>query len=199
MTENPTIRPSSSMPPLLQRLSELRPESLDYLGVSYGFTPQLLTYVKVPNVLHWHRLCQAFRFWKRAGFVPLYIRQTASELTGEHTCVMVRGMDSSAERGLEWLGEFAKGSRSWFYSSLYHFIFGSDFRRRFIQLLSYKFREFGSIAALSILEAANAGATNSIGNESRGTTIPSCNDSLRLSSLQTWGLRNLQCISRFSI
>ena len=110
MTENPVVRPSSSMPPLLQRLSELKPESLDYLGVSYGLTPQLLTYVKVPSFLEWLHLCQAFRFWKRAGFVPLYIRQTASELTGEHTCVMVRGTGSSAERELEWLGEFAKGA-----------------------------------------------------------------------------------------
>lgn len=30
------------MPPLLQRLTERKPESLDYLGVSYGITPQLL-------------------------------------------------------------------------------------------------------------------------------------------------------------
>jgi len=50
------------------------------------------------------------RFWKRAGFVPLYVRQTASELTGEHTCVMVRGLNSSVESEMEWLGEFAKGS-----------------------------------------------------------------------------------------
>ncbi|KAH6867661.1 N-acetyltransferase 10 [Coprinopsis sp. MPI-PUGE-AT-0042] len=122
LTETPTVRAASSMPPLLQRLSERKPENLDYLGVSYGLTPSLL------------------RFWKRAGYVPLYVRQTASELTGEHTCVMVRGLNASAEGELEWLGEFAK-----------------DFRRRFISLLSYKFREFGSVTALSILEAVNMG------------------------------------------
>ncbi|KAJ7084737.1 GNAT acetyltransferase 2-domain-containing protein [Mycena crocata] len=120
-TETPVVRSVSSMPPLLQRLSERKPEILDYLGVSYGLTGQLL------------------RFWKRAGYVPLYLRQTASELTGEHSCVMVRGLNSSSD-GQEWLGEFAK-----------------DFRRRFISLLSYKFREFGSVTALSILEAVNAG------------------------------------------
>ena len=54
-------------------------------------------------------LC-AVRFWKRAGYVPLYVRQTASDLTGEHTCVMVRGLNSSPQEELEWLGEFAKGS-----------------------------------------------------------------------------------------
>ncbi|KAH9479353.1 RNA cytidine acetyltransferase [Psilocybe cubensis] len=122
LTENPTVRAPSAMPPLLQRLTERKPENLDYLGVSYGLTPQLL------------------RFWKRAGYVPLYVRQTASELTGEHTCVMVRGLNSSVESEMAWLHEFAK-----------------DFRRRFLTLLSYKFREFGSVTSLSILEAANAG------------------------------------------
>ncbi|EMD40168.1 hypothetical protein CERSUDRAFT_46607 [Gelatoporia subvermispora B] len=122
LTDLPTIRSATAMPPLLQRLTERKPETLDYLGVSYGLTPQLL------------------RFWKRAGYIPLYIRQTTSELTGEHTCVMVRGLNSSVESELEWLGEFAK-----------------DFRRRFLSLLSFKFREFSSVMGLSVLEAANAG------------------------------------------
>ncbi|KAF8955773.1 DUF699-domain-containing protein [Flammula alnicola] len=122
LTETPTVRAPSAMPPLLQRLTERKPENLDYLGVSYGLTPQLL------------------RFWKRAGYVPLYLRQTTSELTGEHTCIMVRGLNSSVESEMGWLHEFAK-----------------DFRRRFLTLLSYKFREFGSVTTLSVLEAANAG------------------------------------------
>jgi len=122
MTDKPTIRAATAMPPLLQRLTERKPETLDYLGVSYGLTPQLL------------------RFWKRAGYVPLYIRQTTSELTGEHTCVMVRGLNSSTDSELEWMGEFAK-----------------DFRRRFLSLLSFKFREFGSVTSLSVLEATNNG------------------------------------------
>jgi N-acetyltransferase 10 len=42
LTEYPTIRPASAMPPLLQRLTERKPEVLEYLGVSYGLTPQLL-------------------------------------------------------------------------------------------------------------------------------------------------------------
>ncbi|KAL9711453.1 hypothetical protein Ac2012v2_005998 [Leucoagaricus gongylophorus] len=122
LTEKPTVRSAHSMPPLLQRLTQRKPESLDYLGVSYGLTPQLL------------------RFWKRAGYIPLYLRQTQSELTGEHTCVMVRGLNTSTENELDWLSDFA-----------------TDFRRRFLTLLSYKFREFGSVTALSVLEAVNAG------------------------------------------
>jgi hypothetical protein len=33
----------------------------------------------------------------------------------------------------------------------------SDFRRRFLSLLSFKFSEFGCVTALSVLDAANAG------------------------------------------
>ncbi|KAJ3721063.1 GNAT acetyltransferase 2-domain-containing protein [Lentinula raphanica] len=118
-TEKITVRAPTAMPPLLQRLSERRPEKLDYLGVSYGLTGNLL------------------RFWKRLSFVPLYIRHTPSDLTGEHTCVMVRGLNSSTDTEMEWLGEFA-----------------ADFRTRLLTLLSFpKFRDFGSVLGLSILEA----------------------------------------------
>ena len=37
------------------------------------------------------------------------MRQTQSELTGEHTVVMVRGLQSSKDEELGWLGEFSKG------------------------------------------------------------------------------------------
>lgn len=57
-TETIERRGPSSLPPLLSRLSERTPEKLDYIGVSFGSTPSLL------------------RFWKRAGYIPVYIRQT---------------------------------------------------------------------------------------------------------------------------
>ena len=41
--------------------------------------------------------------------MPLYVRQTTSELTGEHTCVMVRGLNTSVESELGWLREFVRG------------------------------------------------------------------------------------------
>lgn len=114
------IRDPKSLPPLLLRLSEKRPDMLDYLGVSYGLTDQL------------------HKFWKKSGFVPVYLRQTATELTGEHSCVMIKtlsGKDSS------WLGAFA-----------------TDFRKRFLELLSYEFRKFNYMTPLLVLESANAGA-----------------------------------------
>jgi len=50
------IEPRNNLPPLLLKLSERPPERLDYIGVSFGLTGPLL------------------KFWKKAGFIPLYIR-----------------------------------------------------------------------------------------------------------------------------
>lgn len=116
------------MPPLLLRLSE-RPlqslERLNWIGVSFGITSQL------------------HKFWKRAGFIPLYIRQTPNDITGEHTCIMLKAIGSdtslvSVERP-GWLTDFA-----W------------DFRRRLVELLSFEFKAFSPITVLSILEAVGA-------------------------------------------
>ncbi|CAG8452327.1 845_t:CDS:10 [Ambispora leptoticha] len=123
------IRDPHKMPPLLLKLSEKRPVRLHYIGVSYGLT----------SALH--------KFWKRAGFVPLYLRQTPNELTGEHTCVMLKALkcdDLTATCSPDWLALFSK-----------------DFHKRFLNLLSYQFRGFPSVLALSILAAANFGSQDS--------------------------------------
>lgn len=118
------VRDAARMPALLQRLSERRPEQLDWLGVSYGLTPQL------------------FKFWKKAGYTPLWVRQIANDLTGEYTTVQLKALDTSTSTtGSAWLGSLA-----------------ADFRKRFISLLSYRFREFSTITALTVLEAATQGA-----------------------------------------
>ena len=36
-----TISPRSHLPPLLSQLSDVAPEAIDYIGVSYGLTPTL--------------------------------------------------------------------------------------------------------------------------------------------------------------
>ena len=123
-SDNIKVRDIKSMPPLFSRLSERRPQALDYLGVSFGLTPPL------------------HKFWKRASFAPVYLRQTANELTGEHSCVMIRTLsNSSGNTDNAWLGAYAR-----------------DFHKRFLSLLSFQFRAFPSVLALSIIESANAGA-----------------------------------------
>ena len=130
--EQVKVRDINAMPALFTRLTERKPPALDYVGVSFGLTAQL------------------HRFWKRKEFTPVYLRQTANDLTGEHTCVMLHAFgdaDADAEaamteRDLGWLAEFAR-----------------DFQTRFLSLLSYgAFRSFSSVMALAIDEAAALGA-----------------------------------------
>lgn len=106
------LEPRKSLPPLLLKLSEKRAEQLDYLGVSYGLTGDLL------------------KFWKKAGYIPVYLRQTPNDLTGEHSCIMLKCL----QEGAQWLPELWK-----------------DFKRRFLFLLGYQFRELAPATALGVL------------------------------------------------
>ena len=58
------MAPRAGLPPLLVPLADRPPEALQWLGASFGLTQPL------------------FNFWSRAGYVPVYLRQTASDITG---------------------------------------------------------------------------------------------------------------------
>ena len=132
-TDTIKVREASEMPPLFARLPELAAPKLDYVGVSYGLTSQL------------------HKFWKRQSFVPVYLRQTPNDLTGEHTCIMLRSLETTSSDG-SWVAAFAK-----------------DFQKRFLSLLSYQFRTFPSVTSLSIEESASHGAN--LDAELQATTI----------------------------
>ncbi|KAF1770748.1 hypothetical protein GCK72_002571 [Caenorhabditis remanei] len=119
------IEPRADLPPLLQRLDERKPEKLDYLGVSFGLTVPLL------------------KFWKRCEFVPVYVRQNSNDITGEHTCIMLKGLehasaDSDEEPVATWLP-----------------VYWREFRRRLVNLLSFDFSTFPAQMALSLLQLKN--------------------------------------------
>lgn len=81
-----------------------------------------------------------FRFWKACGYAPLYMRQTPNELTGEYSTVQLKTIGAS--RHAVWLGAFAR-----------------DFRKRFLSLLAFRFRELSTLTALSVVEAASRAAS----------------------------------------
>ncbi|XP_002022450.2 RNA cytidine acetyltransferase isoform X1 [Drosophila persimilis] len=115
------IRPRKNIPTLLQRLHERTPEPVDYIGTSYGLTPELL------------------KFWKSAGFVPVYLSQKANELTAEHSCIMLHTPATTP-----WLG-------------LYY----QDFRRRVLKLMGKTFREFETKLCLALLKNKSAAESGS--------------------------------------
>lgn len=136
------------MPPLLHRLSDLRPEQINWIGSSFGLTPAL------------------FRFWKRSGYVPLYVRQTENELTGEHTAVVLRGLTSTREQTAPWLSAFAVGALAGHpFNRKLSRDARTDFRKRFLSLLSFAFREIPAVNALSILEAASSAELSDAGRK----------------------------------
>lgn len=111
------IKPRAALPPLLTNLADRPAERLHYLGTSFGLTQSLLS------------------FWRKGGYAPVYLRQTSSDVTGEHTVIMLRALKSADVVDSTWLEPFV-----------------ADFRTRFASLLGGSFREFGPALALSILD-----------------------------------------------
>ncbi|XP_027179739.1 RNA cytidine acetyltransferase 1 [Coffea eugenioides] len=116
------IRPRTDLPPLLVHLHERKPEKLHYIGVSFGLTQDL------------------FRFWRKHKFGPFYIGHIPSNVTGEHTCMVLKPLNND---DIE-----ASGSDEWgFFGPFYQ-----DYRRRFAELLGFSFHSMEYKLAMSILD-----------------------------------------------
>ena len=70
------LKPRKGLKPILQKLGSRKPLKVEWIGTSFGVTPQL------------------FGFWTKNGYQPIYIRQTANSLTGEYTSILVHGLPS---------------------------------------------------------------------------------------------------------
>lgn len=117
------ITQKKKLPPLLIPLADRPAERLDWIGVSYGLTSQL------------------YNFWSKREFKLCYLRQTVNDLTGEHSAIMLRELDSGEENhaiASNWLSEYVE-----------------DYRRRIISLLSLSLRGLPSSSALSLIVNTN--------------------------------------------
>lgn len=89
---------------------------------------------------------ELFNFWRKNKFVPLYLRQTANELTGEHTCLMVRPINHDTvelpDQMKKYIEEGEDKEAAW--ASPYTV----DFRKRLVNLLGYEFRHLPCALAL---------------------------------------------------
>ena len=57
---------------MLSKLTDVKANYIYYLGTSFGLTQGL------------------YSFWKKNGYKPLYIKLTPNDITGEHSCIMVK-------------------------------------------------------------------------------------------------------------
>ncbi|KAI9996407.1 hypothetical protein PInf_014094 [Phytophthora infestans] len=133
------IKPRKTLPPLLLPLDERPCERLHWFGTSFGLTLPLHS------------------FWSRAKFRSVYIRQTANELTGEHTTIMLRSLrcdDLPAAPSDGWMDEFV-----------------ADSRRRFTSLLSYDFSKFPCALALGLLSDESTGSNPGSNEEEKLITL----------------------------
>lgn len=110
---NEVLKPRAQLKPLLTKVSDLRPPRLDWIGVSFGLTSSL------------------FKFYRRLQYLPVYLRQTVNDITGEHSTIMLKSLVSDAT----WLNEF-----------------NEDFKRRFAALCGYQFKTLPITLCLNILE-----------------------------------------------
>ncbi|KAB1998644.1 hypothetical protein ERO13_D12G093500v2 [Gossypium hirsutum] len=116
------IKPKTDLPPLLVHLRERRPEKLHYLGVSFGLTLDL------------------FRFWKKHKFAPFYICQIPNNVTGEHTCMVLKPLNNDDFE--------VSGCDEWgFFSPFYQ-----EFKLQFSRNLSRDFRDMEYKLAMSVLD-----------------------------------------------
>jgi len=136
------VKPRAKLPPLLISLKERPAERLHWLGSSFGLTAQLLN------------------FWSRKGFRVCYVRQTANEITGEFSTVVLRelsteGMENAPVPG--WLDAYKY-----------------DYRRRLVSLLSHTFCKMDAAVAISLVDpdrefTATSEAADDAGTESSVT------------------------------
>lgn len=137
------IKPKKHVAPILQKLSERKPAPLHYIGTSFGVTKEL------------------FIFWRKNGFVPIYLRQTANELTGEHTCVMVKPInlsDSSIsvpETMMQLIPKHTGDSEVPIEESTWISSYFIDFKKRLLSLFGYEFRHLPCSLAFQFVGEKN--------------------------------------------
>lgn len=124
------LKPKKNLKPILQKLSERKPAQIHYLGTSFGVTKEL------------------FQFWKKNGYLPIYLRQTANELTGEHSCIMIKSLNTAEIQLPEEL-KIKATSDDWVQA------YTLDFHKRLASLLGFDLRKLPSALALSMLSAQN--------------------------------------------
>jgi len=140
------IKPKKKLRPLLSRLHDITPPEVFYIGTAFGITKEL------------------FGFWRKNDFFPFYIKMTENDITGEHSCILIKPIkDDEIKFNMEMKKNFANecsvGKLKWLTP------FYNDFKKRLLSLLGYDFRNLPINLALSILEPSLTNSTNNEGDD----------------------------------
>jgi N-acetyltransferase 10 len=135
--EGDEIKPRKKLKPLLCKLSEMKPNFVYYLGTAFGLTREL------------------FGFWKKSGFHPLYLKLTENDITGEHSCIMIKPI---REEDIKHDEDENNTKQKWLTPFL------NDFRKRLVSLLGYDLKTLSINLALSLLDPQLTSTTNTNNN-----------------------------------
>ena len=128
MEETDEKKGKKKLKPLLNKLEDIKPPFIYYLGTSFGLTNNL------------------YNFWQKNGYKPLYIAMNSNSITGEHSCIMIKPLN---EGNIKLLTEDINNNNQkikWFSP------FSIDFKHRLTSLLSFNFNKLNIKLCLSILE-----------------------------------------------
>ena len=114
--------------PLLSKLEDVKPNFIYYLGTSFGLTKNL------------------YNFWNKNGYKPLYLALASNDITGEHSCIMLKPIREGNIKTLIDVIDTDKKSIKWIKP------FINDFKHRFTSLLSFDFNNLSIKLSLSLLD-----------------------------------------------
>lgn len=126
------IKPKKKLRPLLSKLADIKPPFVYYLGTAFGLTKEL------------------FNFWRRGDFYPVYLKLTENDITGEHSCIMIKPFDMKDE--IQTFGIKEKTSSEYGNKVRWLNPFLSDFKKRLVSLLAYDLKSLSIKLGLSLLD-----------------------------------------------
>ncbi|EKE41300.1 hypothetical protein ENUP19_0341G0080 [Entamoeba nuttalli] len=127
--ETDEVEVRKELEPLLINPGNRKAEMLDYLGVAFGYTPQLS------------------KFWTCSGYQPTYLRLTANDITGEHSCIMVKQLSKNMGN---WEEQYTQ-----------------DFKKRFSLLLGFEFKSMNAVDAFKLVQCKNKDSSVSLNFDQR--------------------------------
>ena len=135
--DNDKNEKKKKLKPLLNKLEDIKPPFIYYLGTSFGLTNNL------------------YNFWNKNGYKPLYLAQNSNAITGEHSCIMIKPINEGNIKTFDDLNDNKNNDKiKWFKP------FSNDFKHRLISLLSFSFNKLDIKLALSLLDPQITNSTS---------------------------------------
>jgi len=70
------IKPKKKLKPLLEKLEDVKPPFIYWIGALFGLNSDL------------------YNFWNKNGMFPIYLKLTENDITGEHSCIMLKPLQN---------------------------------------------------------------------------------------------------------